>query len=153
MLRITLAGLHLLALGVGLFAVLYRGSALHEPVTESSLSRAFKFDTLWGIAAALWIATGVWRFLGSIEKPMEYYEDNSLFHLKMGALVLILILEIWPMVMLIRWRRQLKKGSAPAAIATINTTKRIAIISHIQALLVVIMVFLAAGMARGFGAS
>jgi putative membrane protein len=152
MLRVVLAGLHLLALGVGLFAVVYRGSALREAITESSLKRAFKFDTLWGIAAGLWIVTGLWRFLGSIEKPMAYYEQNSLFRLKMGALVLILILEIWPMITLIRWRIQLKKGTAITTIATTATAQRIAIICHVQALLIVIMVFAAVGMARGFGA-
>ena len=152
MLRIVLAGLHLLALGVGLFAVVYRGSALREAISESALKRAFKFDTLWGIAAGLWIGTGLWRFLGSIEKPLEYYVRNELFHLKMGVLVLILILEVWPMITFIRWRLQLKKGAAPTTVAKSETAKRIAIISHIQALLVVIMVFAAVGMARGFGA-
>jgi len=151
MLRVALAGFHLLALGVGLFAVVYRATALRELVTESSLKRAFKFDSLWGIAAGIWIVTGVWRLLASIEKPASYYFGNSLFQSKMGALVLILILEIWPMITLIRWRMQLRKGMAPAAIAAPETVKRIAILSHIQATLIVIMVFAAAGMARGYG--
>src|SRR5215471_16049516 len=149
MLRIVLAALHLLALGIGLFAVVYRGSALREAITESSLKRAFRFDALWGIAAGLWIATGLWRFLGSIEKPMTYYENNSLFRVKMGALLLILLLEVWPMITLIGWRKQMRKAAAPAAIVSVNTAKRVATISHVQALLVVIMVFAAAGMARG----
>src|SRR5215471_2941255 len=136
MLRIVLAALHLLALGIGLFAVVYRGSALREAITESSLKRAFRFDALW-------------RILGSIEKPMTYYENNSLFRVKMGTLLLILLLEVWPMITLIGWRKQMRKAAAPAAIVSVNTAKRVATISHVQALLVVIMVFAAAGMARG----
>jgi putative membrane protein len=152
MLRVALAGLHLLALGLGLAAVIYRGSALREAITDASLKRAFKFDTVWGIAAVLWIATGLWRLLGEIEKPTSYYFHNSFFDLKMGALFLILLLEIWPMITLIRWRIQLRKGAAPSSVATVTTARSIAMLSHIQALLVVIMVFAAAAMARGFGA-
>ena len=152
MLRVALAGLHLLALGLGLAAVIYRGSALREPIADASLKRAFKFDTMWGIAAVLWIATGLWRLLSEIEKPASYYFHNSFFDLKMSALILILLLEIWPMIALIRWRIQLKKGVAPASVATVAAARRIAMLSHIQALLVVVMVFAAAAMARGFGA-
>jgi putative membrane protein len=151
MLRVILAGLHLLMLGLGISAVLYRGSMLREPFSEYSLTRVFKFDTMWGISAIIWIATGLWRLLGGIEKPTSYYLSNSLFMTKMTALILILLLEIWPMITLIRWRIQLKKGGAPTTVATIEAAKKIAILSHVQALLVVIMIFAAAGMARGFG--
>jgi putative membrane protein len=153
MLRVVLAGLHLLALGIGLFSVVYRGNALHEPPADASLRRAFKFDTMWGFAAILWIVTGLWRLFGSVEKPADYYEHNTLFVLKMVSLALILLLEISPMITLIRWRIQLKRGATPATFAARGTARRIAIISHVQALLVVLMVFVASAMARGFGAN
>jgi putative membrane protein len=153
MLRITLAAFHLIALGLGLGAALRRGSTLREPLTTDSLRRAFSADALWGIAGALWIITGVWRMAAGIEKPREYYEMNYVFIAKMVMLVLILVLEIMPMVVLIRWRRELRAGHDPGVFASPLQARRIATISHVQALRVVLMVFAAVTMARGYGLS
>lgn len=152
MLRVALAGLHLLALGLGLGAVLSRGTALREPPTPASLSRAFRADTLWGIAAALWIGTGLWRVLVGTEKSLLYYMHNHLFYAKMGLLAAIIALEIWPMVTLIRLRVALARGVAGDLSVRGGTLARIATISHIEGAIVVIMIFIAAAMARGYGA-
>lgn len=151
MLRIWLAAFHLLALGLGLGAVIARGSALREPVSESALRRAFRWDAIWGIAALLWIVTGVWRLLAGSEKPTGYYMANHLFFAKMGFFALILVLEIWPMLTLIQWRRALARGTPVDSVVNTGTGRRLAIISHVEALLVVAMVALAVAMARGFG--
>jgi putative membrane protein len=146
------ASLHLIALGLGLGAVLTRGNVLREPISTSSLRRAFRADTLWGIAAVLWIVTGLWRVFGSFEKGVPYYTHNMLFMAKMTFLILILAIEIGPAVTLVKWRvALLKKGQPPESVATPQAAKRIAMVSHVQALLVVLMVILAAGMARGRG--
>jgi len=63
-----LAGLHLLALGVGLGAVWVRGRALSSRLDERGLHSVFRADMWWGIAAFLWIGTGLWRLLAGIEK-------------------------------------------------------------------------------------
>jgi len=151
MLRITLAALHLLALAIGFGAVVSRGASLRSPPSAEGLRRAFRFDTQWGVAAALWIGTGLWRYLGETEKSTAYYNGNHLFLTKMGLLVLIIALEIWPMVTLIRWRRAVGRGTAPDAVVVAGTASKLATISFVQAGLVVVMVFLAVGMARGFG--
>jgi putative membrane protein len=70
----------------------------------------------------------------------------------MGFLLVILILEIWPMATLIRWRMSLKTGQTPESVIDISAARRIGIISHVQATLVVLMVFAAVAMARGYGA-
>ena len=85
MLRITLAALHLIALGLGLGAVIARGTALRESPSNAALRRAFRSDTTWGIAALLWIVTGVWRLVTGIEKPTAYYLANPVFHAEDGA--------------------------------------------------------------------
>jgi putative membrane protein len=65
----------------------------------------------------------------------------------MALLMGILLLELWPMVTLIRWRVLVAKGTrldpAPAA--------GIARISYVQALLLIGMVLAATAMARGMG--
>jgi putative membrane protein len=152
MLRVALAAFHLIALGLGLGAVLARGTALREVLSAESLRRAFRADTLWGISFGLWLVTGLWRLFGETEKSAGYYVTNHFFHAKMGLLVLIIALEIWPMITLIRWRGALGKGASPETVADGARRRRIAMISHIQATLVVLMVFAAVAMARGYGA-
>lgn len=64
----VLAALHLLALGIGLGAVWARGQNLRSALTPEDLRRAFRADNLWGLAAVLWISTGLWRLLAGVEK-------------------------------------------------------------------------------------
>jgi putative membrane protein len=153
MLRITLAALHLIALGLGLGAVIARGTALREPPSNAALRRAFRSDATWGFAALLWIVTGVWRLLEGIEKPTAYYLANPVFHAKMGLFLLILLLELWPMLTLMRWRRTFSAGESAERLMTSGPGRRIATISHIEALLVVAMVFVAVALAKGFGSA
>jgi putative membrane protein len=145
MLRWLLASFHLLALGLGLGAVWVRGRALKGSLAASGLRRVFLADSVWGLAALLWISTGLWRLLGGAEKPTDYYLHNHIFLTKMALLLLILGLELRPMTTLIRWRMQVGRGQLPdTAVAPL-----LARISFAQAWIVVLMVFAATAMARG----
>src|SRR5687768_1338486 len=160
MLRLTLAWLHLIALGIGFWAVFARGQALREAARElpgtAALRRAFMADAHWGVAAVLWLGTGLWRYLGSTEKATGYYNSNHIFLTKKTLFVAILALEIGPMLTLIRWRATLgRAGGAPAAgVPPIDAAKarRIGTISYIQGAIVAVIVFTAVAMARGYGA-
>lgn len=148
MLRWFLATVHLLALGIGLGAVWIRGRGLKSALTAADLRRVFLADNTWGLAALLWISTGLWRLLGGVEKSTAYYLHNHIFLTKMGLFLLILILEVWPMVTLIRWRKRIARGELPDT----RAAPRLARISFVQAGLVVLMIFAATAMARGIGA-
>jgi putative membrane protein len=147
--RLVLAWLHLLALGIGLGAVWARARAasiLSRSATDDRLRRrVLTPDSWWGVAAGLWLVTGLWRLLGSAEKSTAYYLSNQAFWAKMGMFIVILLLEVWPMITLLRWR----SGKAPA---TGRTARRIATISYAETLLVIGMVLAAVMMARGLGA-
>ena len=148
LIRWLLAALHLLPLGLGLGAVWWRGVTLGGPLDRVGLQRVFLADTIWGIAAVLWIVTGLMRAFGGYEKGTEYYMHNGAFLIKMVLLALILILEIWPMVTLIQWRiRQSRR-----TLTDTNAANAIARISWIQTGLVILMIFAATAMARGLGA-
>ncbi len=97
MLRWLVASLHLLALPLGLGAVWARQRALRAALDAEGLRRVFLADTLWGVAALLWIGTGLLRAFGGLEKGASYYLHDRVFYAKMGLLALILVLEIWPM--------------------------------------------------------
>jgi putative membrane protein len=151
MLRVALAALHLIALGLGMGAVLTRGNALLEPASAGSLRRALRADALWGVAAGLWLVTGLWRLFDSLEKPLEYYTHNHFFFAKMALFVLILALEIYPMLVMMRWRRALQRSKLMKDVVVPTTARRIAMISHTEALLVLLMVIAATALARGYG--
>ena len=146
--RLALAWLHLLALGVGLGGVWGRARALHDslrdPVDERAIRRALVADAWWGVAAVVWLATGLWRLFAGTEKSTTYYLTNPAFNAKMLMFVAILALEAWPMLTLIRWRRRTREPQARDA-------GRIEVISYVECALVVAMVFAAVSMARGFG--
>jgi len=145
--RWILAATHLLALGIGLGAIWARALALRSPLDGPGVRRVLHADTWWGIAAVLWIGTGVARAFAGFEKGTLYYTHNHYFWVKMGLLGSILLLEIIPIVTFIKWRTRLAKGE-PIDAANAST---LATTSFIQAALVVFMVLAATAMARGYG--
>jgi len=145
--RWLLAALHLLALGVGLGAVWARGRGFQAQLDIPGLRRVFYADNWWGLSALLWIGTGLVRAFGGYEKGSFYYLHNRFFWAKMGLLAAILLLEVAPMISLIRWRAAVARGSVPDT----RAASRFARISFVQTVLVVLMVLAATAMARGYG--
>jgi putative membrane protein len=146
MLHWLIATLHLLSLPLGLGAVWARSRALRSAQGVIDLPGVFIADNLWGFAAFAWISTGLFRVFGGIEKGSAYYLHDRMFYIKMALLVIVLLLEIWPMATLIRWRIQVRRG------ALLNTAMApmLARISAMQAGLVILMVFAATAVARGY---
>lgn len=141
-----LAALHLLAFGVGFWAVLTRGTQFRRLAAGAGEARSVLIaDNIWGICALVLLVTGGMRAFGGFEKGTDYYLQQPLFHLKMTLFVLILLLELAPMVTLIKWRIALARG------ATIDTAraKLFARISHVEGLMMLLVVVAATGMARG----
>jgi putative membrane protein len=147
MLAALFSALHVLALGVGLGAVFARGRALRAlgGGDAEALGRVLFADNFWGGAALLWLATGLTRVFGQLDKGLDFYLYNGFFWIKMGLFALVFALEIVPMVAFVRWRIALRKGQAP-------DTRRAATFARItdaETVLVLTMPFVAAAMARG----
>lgn len=150
---IIVAGFHYIALGIGLGAVFMRGRYLRtlarEPSAIERLSKPlFVSDNLWGVAALLWIVTGLLRAFAGLEKGTGYYLHNPMFHLKMGMFLLVFVLEVPVMMALIRWRQALKRGET---IASLGRAKKMAHANHFEIILLTLIPFVAAAMARGIG--
>ena len=141
------SSLHLLALALGLPGVFLRGRALRGPLDAPGLRRLFVADTVWGIAAGLWIVTGLMRAFGGLEKGSEFYLSSPAFLAKMALLGAILLLEIWPMATFIAWRIARGRGRTPDT----RRSGALYAINQLQLVLVVAMVFAASFMARGVG--
>lgn len=147
MLSAVVSALHVLALALGLPAVFLRGRALRSRLDRDALGRLFIADTVWGIAAGLWLVTGLLRAFAGLEKGAAFYLASTLFWTKMGLFLLVVALEVWPMLTFLRWRATLRRGGAPDT----SSVRSLYQVNHLQLVLVVVMVFVAAFMARGFG--
>jgi len=140
-----IASLHVLALPLGLGGVWIRWRALSAVPDAAALRRAFTAGSAWGAAVVVWVLTGAWRAFGGLEKGTTYYLSQPMFHLKLGLVVIVVLLEFWPAATLIRWRLEQKRGKAvDAAAAPI-----IVLISRVQAAMVLVITFVATALARG----
>ena len=146
-LRWLVATLHLLVLPLGLGAIWARARALGHLSGSAGLGPVFAADNLWGVAAVLWIGTGLWRAFGGLEKGSQFYLASPLFWVKMALLGTIILLEIWPMTTFIGWRLAVSRGEQPDT----RRARQLWIVNHVEMLLIVAMVFVASFMARGFG--
>lgn len=140
------SSVHLLALALGLSAVYLRGRALRGPLDDAGLRRLFAADTVWGVAAALWLLTGLLRAFGGLEKGAAFYLGSELFWTKMTLFVVVVVLEIHPMLTFIRWRSALREGRRPDG----TKARTLYLLNHVEMALVVVIVFVASFMARGF---
>ena len=147
MLGAILSALHILALGMGLGAVVARGRGLKRVAAGdlAAVQGVLTADGLWGLAAGLWLATGLLRAFGGIEKAADFYLHNGFFWVKMALFAALLLLEVLPMTTLMGWRMGQRRGAAIDA----RSAARLVPINHAEIALVVIIPFVAAAMARG----
>src|SRR3989475_10969529 len=73
MVSAIVSALHVLALALGLPAVYLRGRALKARLDRDRMRQLFAADTVWGIAAALWVVTGLLRAFAGLEKGSQFY--------------------------------------------------------------------------------
>ena len=147
MLAAAMSAFHLLSLGIGLGAIFARGRALRALLRgeAGAVAQILFADNFWGVASLLWIATGLTRVFGELDKGRDFYVYNGFFWVKMGLFALVFALEIAPMVAFIRWRIALGKGEKPDT-SRAGTFRRL---NDIETALVVAIPFVAAAMSRG----
>jgi len=139
-----LSAIHVLTLALGLGGVVMRGRALARPLDEASWKRLLAADTAWGIAALLWITSGLGRVFFGGKEPAFYWR-NGFFWVKLGLFALVFALELAPMMTFIRVRAAQRRGAALPAFSVEGYRR----INTIEVVLVVAIVFVAAFMARG----
>jgi putative membrane protein len=139
-----LSAVHVLTLALGLSAVFLRGRALALPLDDAGWRRLLAADNAWGIAAGLWIASGVARVFFGAKEP-SFYWRNGFFWLKLALFGLVFLLELTPMVTFMRVRSAQRRRAALPRFS-VEAFRRI---NDAELALVVAIVFVAAFMARG----
>jgi putative membrane protein len=143
--RYAIATIHILTFGLGFYSCWARANALRNLKDENGVKDVLSADNLWGIAAALWLFTGLWRAFGGLEKGSDYYLHNTAFIIKISLFALVFILEVKPMITFIRWRVLLRKKQ-PIDLSIAPTLARI---SYLELFLLIPIVAMATAMARG----
>jgi uncharacterized membrane protein len=140
----ALSAIHILTFGLGLSAVFLRGRALTGVLDAAGWKRLLTADTAWGIAAALWITSGLARvFLGP--KDAVFYWRNGFFWIKMTLFLSVFLLELTPMRTFARARQASARGAAPP----VFDVERYRRINALEMRLVIAIPVAAALMARG----
>jgi putative membrane protein len=139
-----LSAIHILTLALGLGAVFMRGQALAWPLDDAGWRWLLAADNAWGIAAGLWVASGLARLFFGGKEP-SFYWHNGFFWLKLTLFGLVFLLELTPMMTFIRVRSAQRRGGALPQFS-VETFRRI---NAAEMALVIVIAFVAAFMARG----
>jgi putative membrane protein len=139
-----LSAIHVLTLALGLRALGARGHALAQPLDAAGWKQLLAADNQWGVAALLWITSGMARVSFGGKDPSFYFR-NGFFWIKMALFAAVLVLELAPMITFIRARLARRRNLPPPAFPVAAYRR----LNHAEALVVVAIVFVAAFMARG----
>src|SRR5215471_21670644 len=140
----VLSAIHVLTLALGLGSLGMRGRALARPLDEEAWQQLLAADTAWGVAAGLWIASGLARVFWGGKTP-AFYSHNGLFWTKLTLFALVVVIELRPMITFIKVRSARRDGR-PLPRFLSDAFRRI---NSVETALVVAIVFVAAFMARG----
>ena len=144
------ATLHFLALAIGVSSAVVRGLRLRDlrrgARNDRVVASLLGADALWGVAAGLWLGSGLLRVFAGLERASAYYLRNGFFYVKMTLFLSVVALEIFAMVTFIRWRTARRKGVTPWLNAPLDRLIRV---NDVEVAVVVLIVFAATLMARG----
>ena len=137
----VLSAVHVLGIALSLGAV----HARYRALTDGDVARTLNADNWWGIASILVIGSGLLRLFGRYEKGTDFYFAMDMFWVKACLIGAVLVLEIWPMVVFLRWRIVRAQGG----LAETGRMSLFAKMSLLQFGILCVIPFAAALMARG----
>lgn len=117
---------------------------VQKKVSRAMVKRLFIVDGIYGAFSLILVGAGLYMWLGGLGKPVEYYNQNVLLHLKVGLFLLVGILSLWPT----RFYFKHRKGEPNDEVNLPSYIKKIILI---ELLLLVFIPILAVFLARGYG--
>lgn len=142
------AFLHFLA-AFGIFATLfYEWLNFGRTPSLVDARRLQRCDMVYGLLAGLVIIAGLLRVL-YFEKGSDFYLDSPFFHLKLGLFILVGLLSVYPTIVFLSWRKDVRAGHAPVVSPAQYTVVRVMLALELALLLAVILC--ASLMSKGIG--
>jgi putative membrane protein len=142
------AFLHHIAAFVLFAAMVTEFILLKDEMTLANARRLLRIDAVFGISAGVVLVIGVLRVI-YFEKGVDYYMHSVPFMTKITLFVVIGLLSIYPTIRFMKWRPAVKQGKAPAVDA--GTLRTLRTVLHVELTGVVVLILMAAMMARGVG--
>jgi putative membrane protein len=141
-----LAFLHHIAAFVLFAALMVEFVTIRDALTVRTAQRLLKADAILGLAAVILLAVGLLRVVW-FEKGVDYYLHSVPFIVKFTLFVLTALVSIYPTLRFMGWRAAVRQGQPPVVDAAALRTIRLVL--HIEMTGVVLIILMAALMARG----
>ena len=121
---------------------------IRSVLTPQSARKIQVADMILGISATVLLLVGFARLL-HYEKGATYYFHTWTFIAKLSLFILLALVSIIPTIEFLRWRPAIKAGQVPQVSA--DKMRSIRTIIHLELAGVVLIILLAAMMAKGIG--
>jgi putative membrane protein len=121
---------------------------IRQELTVGTARRLLVADMVFGISAGILLVVGLLRVY-YFEKGATYYFHTWTFSAKLTLFLLIGLLSIVPTRELLSWRPALRQGQAPTV--SKERVARLRTIIHLELVGVVLILLMAALMAKGIG--
>jgi putative membrane protein len=102
-----------------------------------------------GIGAMLLFGAGLWRLFAELEKPMGFYTANPVFWTKIGAVGVMVALELYPQYVVLPWH--IRHGRKQPIEPRPGQFERMFTLCVLQLPCILVVIVCAALMARGVG--
>ncbi len=143
-----MAFLHHLAAFTVVAALAVEVALFRPPLSLIQARRLLRTDLVFGVAATAVLIVGMLR-VAFFEKGPGYYRHDVFFLVKLGAFIAAALISIYPTVTFLAWNKRLKAGLAPEVAEERTRAVRLCMMLELTA--IVVILFAAALMARGFG--
>lgn len=144
----SFAFLHHLAAFALFAALVVELTLIREQPTVGTARRLLAADMVFGISAGILLVVGLMRVY-YFEKGATYYFHTWTFSAKLTLFLLIGLLSIVPTREFLSWRTAVRQGQAPTVSAA--RMRRLRTIIHLELVGVVLILLMAALMAKGIG--
>jgi len=118
------------------------------PLSLVQARRLLRTDVIFGAAATVVLIVGLLR-VGFFEKGPSYYWHDAFFLTKFAAFIVAALISIYPTVTFLSWNRSLRAGAVPEVPE--GRIRRVRMCLMLELTAIVVILFCAALMARGFG--
>lgn len=142
------AFLHHVAAFVLFAALVLEFILIKDEITLHNARRLLKVDSIFGLSASVVLVIGILRAI-YFEKGFDYYIHSVPFIAKFALFVVVGLLSIYPTARFMSWRPVLRQGKAPAVDS--DTLRRLRTVLHVELAGVLVLILMAAMMARGIG--
>jgi len=121
---------------------------IRSTLTVESARKILLADMIYGISAGVLLLVGLVRVF-HLEKGAYYYFHTWTFHTKLTLFIIVGLISIIPTREFLRWREAVRAGQVP--VVAPGKLKSVGMIVHIELTAIVVILLMAALMAKGIG--